>query len=386
MIITICSDVLGKENNGTTIATMNLIRYLSSKGHEVRVVATSMVPVKNVKFYQLNVRNLGKIINTMLDHNQVILAKYDEQIFRKAIDGADIVDIPFSMGVSERVIDICKEKHIPVVASMHLQAENVSSHLGLIDSKIANRIIYNNYYKRIYSKVDSVHFPTEFLKNIFESNIKKTVKHPYVISNGVNDRFKRMNATKPSELKDKFVILSTGRICTEKNQKTLVDAVSKSKYKNKIKVIFAGDGPDKESLLKQINKKHVDAKVEFFSRDEIVNVINYSDLYVHTAIIDLESIACLEALKCGLTPVFMDSKRAAPHLFALDDRSLSKYKDSTDLANKIDYFIEHKDERLELSKQYEEKMSTMSQTECMHQMEEMFEETIDRYEKESDLL
>ena len=142
----------------------------------------------------------------------------------------------------------------------------------------------------------------------------------------------------------------------QKNQKTLVDAISKSKYKDMIKVIFAGDGPDKDSLLKRINKKRVDANIEFFSRDEIVNVINYSDLYVHTAIIDLESIACLEALKCGLTPVFMDSKRAAPHLFAIDDRSLSKYKDSSDLAYKIDYFIEHKDERLELSKLYEEKM------------------------------
>ena len=38
MKITIVCDVLGKENNGTTIAAMNLIRYLREHGHEVRVL------------------------------------------------------------------------------------------------------------------------------------------------------------------------------------------------------------------------------------------------------------------------------------------------------------------------------------------------------------
>ena len=38
MIIAVVSDVLGEENNGTTIAAMNLIRSLKAKGHEVRVI------------------------------------------------------------------------------------------------------------------------------------------------------------------------------------------------------------------------------------------------------------------------------------------------------------------------------------------------------------
>lgn len=38
MKITIICDVLGKENNGTTIAAMNLIRHLREHGHEVRVL------------------------------------------------------------------------------------------------------------------------------------------------------------------------------------------------------------------------------------------------------------------------------------------------------------------------------------------------------------
>ena len=38
MKILVVSDVLGEENNGTTIAAMNLIRYLKASGDEVRVL------------------------------------------------------------------------------------------------------------------------------------------------------------------------------------------------------------------------------------------------------------------------------------------------------------------------------------------------------------
>lgn len=38
MTITIVCDILGEENNGTTIACMNLIRFLRAQGHTVRVV------------------------------------------------------------------------------------------------------------------------------------------------------------------------------------------------------------------------------------------------------------------------------------------------------------------------------------------------------------
>ena len=37
MTITIVCDILGEEINGTTIACMNLIRYLRAQGHTVRV-------------------------------------------------------------------------------------------------------------------------------------------------------------------------------------------------------------------------------------------------------------------------------------------------------------------------------------------------------------
>ena len=38
MRITIVCDVLGEENNGTTLAAMNLIRSLKAKGHTLTIL------------------------------------------------------------------------------------------------------------------------------------------------------------------------------------------------------------------------------------------------------------------------------------------------------------------------------------------------------------
>ena len=86
-------------------------------------------------------------------------------------------------------------------------------------------------------------YPTELIKNQFEKSIKKETPG-FVVSNGVNDFFKKLDIEKPDELKNKIVILTTGRYSREKSQDTLIRAIKYSKYKNKIQLILAGQGFD----------------------------------------------------------------------------------------------------------------------------------------------
>lgn len=53
----------------------------------------------------------------------------------------------------------------------------------------------------------------------------------------------------------------------------------------------------------------------------------------------------MEALACGLVPVIANSPLSATPQFALDDRSLFQAGNAGDLADKIDYWIEHPEER-----------------------------------------
>lgn len=375
MVVTIVADVLGEENNGTTIACMNLVRYLRGRGDTVKIVCCDQDKKGEPGYYVVPTLNLGPI-NWALKRNQVTLAKADRKIIEQAIIGSDVVHamIPFSM--ARKALKICMERNIPITAGFHCQAENFTSHLFMMNCGIANYILYQNYYNHFYKYVDAIHYPTKFIQTVFENTVEERT-NGYVISNGVNDRFVCKQVEKPAELGGKFVILSTGRYSKEKSQKTIIKAVKYSKYKDKIQLLLAGDGPLRKKYEK-LGKKYCPNQpiLKFYGRDEMVDVINYSDLYVHAAEIELEGIACLEALKCGLVPVIANSPRCATKYFAKDENNLFKVNNAKELAKKIDFWIEHPELKEEYKQYYINNSNIYDQQECMNQTRDMLLEAI----------
>lgn len=61
MKIAVVSDVLGEENNGTTIAAMNLIRSLRAKGHEVRIICPDTEKTGEFGYYIVKTLNVGPL-------------------------------------------------------------------------------------------------------------------------------------------------------------------------------------------------------------------------------------------------------------------------------------------------------------------------------------
>lgn len=112
-------------------------------------------------------------------------------------------------------------------------------------------------------------------------------------------------------------------------------------------------------------------EISFFTRQELLNLLRCADLYCHPAEVEIESIACLEAIACGLVPVIADSPKSAAKAFALDDKSLFKNKDAEDMARKIDYWVSHPDERADYSRKYLDSGTQFEQQSCMRQMEQM---------------
>lgn len=79
-----------------------------------------------------------------------------------------------------------------------------------------------------------------------------------------------------------------------------------------------------------------------------------SDLYVHAADVEIEAIACLEAVASGLVPVIADSPLSATSQFALDHRSLFEAGNVDDLAERIDWWYEHATARHQMARVYAE--------------------------------
>ncbi|MCR5809353.1 MAG: glycosyltransferase [Clostridiales bacterium] len=377
MTLTVICDVLGKENNGTSIAAMNLIRSMRAKGHTVRVVCPDEFRRGEKDYFVVPTLNLGPL-NGYLAKNGVLLARRDKAVLKEALDGADAAHIITPFLLCSQAAKLAHEMGIPLTAGFHCQAENFTNHLFLMNAKGVNKLVYKVFDRFVYRYVDCIHYPTEFICRTFESEIKHKTPHR-VISNGVNRRFKPMPCEKPEEFRDKFVILFTGRYSKEKSHGLLIDAAALSKHSDDIQLIFAGCGPQEEKLKKRSRKLKNPPVFRFFSREDMVKVLNFSDLYVHPAEIELEAIACLEAISCGLVPVINDSPRSATRYFAQSDMNLFKFNDPADLAKKIDWWIEHPAEKESCSRSYTGYSARFDFDHCMDEMERMILENAEAY-------
>lgn len=374
MIVTVVADVLGVPNNGTTIAALNLIRSLTEKGHTVRVVCPDKEKRGRQGFYIVPTLQFGPF-QPIVDHNGVVLAKGDAMTIGRAIHDADEVHIMMPFAIGRETVRIANHMGIPVSAGFHVQAENVSAHFfNLITSKTVSHLIYLNFWKHFYCHVDAIHYPTQFIRDEFERAIGRGT-NGYVISNGVSSVFHHLTIARLPELRDKFVILCTGRYSKEKEQTLLIKAVALSSHKDEIKIVFAGEGPRLKKMKQCAARCGIDPLFRFYERDELVKIINMCDLYVHTSEIEIEALGCLEALNCGLVPVINDSPDSATRYFALTPQNLFKMNDYRDLAKKIDYWYEHPEEKARLAIRYSAYCGQFDFDRCMDKMEAMIAAT-----------
>lgn len=374
MKIAIVCDVLGEENNGTTIAAMNLIRYLKSAGHDVRVLCADSSKKGEKNYFVAPNRSFGKVLDKYVKKVGVTLSKKDNALVERALDGVDYIHsmLPFALG--KQAARYAKKHGIPMSAGFHMQAENLTCYLKIDKLKFLPKLIYKHIYKKFYRYVDAIHYPTDFIRGIFEKNIGKTT-NGYVISNGVNPGVCKKEVEKPEEFKDKIVITSTGRYAREKAQDTLLKAVRYSKYADKIQIILAGQGV-KENYFKRLAAKLPNAPVmKFFPRSEITDVLNYSDMYIHPAAVELEGIACLEAIMCGKLTIVSDSPLSATRRFAINEKCLFRTRDPKDLARVIDYWIDNPEEKAATEALYLEGGGKYCLDGCMKKMEEMMQFT-----------
>jgi glycosyltransferase involved in cell wall biosynthesis len=373
--IAVICDVLGQENNGTTIAAMRLIRSLTEKGHEVRIVCADAERKGQPGYYVVPQYNFG-IFTNYVEKNGVAPAKLDQAVLEKAIHDADIIHVMLPFALGKAAAQYAEKNGIPLTAGFHCQAENITSHLHLRNCRPINDLTYKILYRRLYRYCDCIHYPTQFIADTFEAVVGPTPHR--IISNGVSADFHPKTVTRPKELENRFVVLFTGRYSHEKCHRVLLKAAAKSRHREQLQLIFAGTGPLEPVLKKYAARLGLPAPIfRFFSREELVEVVNYADLYVHPAEIEIEAISCLEAIACGKVPLISDSPRSATRYFALTDKNLFRCNDAQDLAQKLDWWLEHPKQRAACAQSYLGYAKQFDFDLCMDQMEQMLLCTIE---------
>jgi 1,2-diacylglycerol 3-alpha-glucosyltransferase len=383
MVIVMVIDQYDTENaaaeksKGAAIWASRYAEELRSKGHEVRIAATGdPAPGKYVmktKYYPF--------VSKIADQNGFAFARMNEPELRKAFDGADLVHFFMPFKLSYTSLKVAQELNIPVFSAFHAQPENVTYNLGFKNFPFVATYIYGRFNRMFYKHFDHIHCPTEFIAGKLKEHNYKGKLH--VISNGVAEGFYPKQVERPAELKDKFIIGMVGRLAAEKRQDLIIRAVALSPYKDKIHLDLCGQGP-KEQMYKKLAKKlKVSASFGYYAKAELLNHINMFDLYVHASEIEIEAIACLEALACGKVPIIANSPNSATKNFALDSRSLFHNKDHENLRRKIEYWMDHPDQIEEMSGKYIEAAKANTLSKSIDQIEKVYEMVIAEHNAKS---
>ena len=375
MKILIVIDQYDNLSNGTTISAKRFVDGLRKNGNEVQILSTGKdeedkVSLKTYKF--------PKIIDKYFKANEMVFARPDEEVMRNVFKNHDVIHFYMPFRLAKKGVKIAEEMHIPHTTAFHVQPENITYTMGLGTHHHLNDTIYT-YFRNYFNKFRHIHCPSNFIANRLKEHGYTAKLH--VISNGVGEEFKYDRKEKPEELKDKIVITMVGRYSPEKRQDVLIDAIKKSKYENKIQLVLAGKGLCYEQYEKQGENLTNKPILKFYPKDELVDLLSYTDIYVHSADAEIEAISCLEAIACGNVPIISNSNESATVQFAMDEDSLFEHGNSDDLARKVDYFLDNPKILEEKRKAYSEFANKFRIENSVKLMEEMFREEIEDYKK-----
>ncbi len=373
--ILLVTDQFFDANNGMTISSRRFAEVLRSHGHAVRILSFGR-PESGTDGYRayLLKKQYIPIFDNLIASHGMTFAKPDNSVIEDALRWADVVHFLTPFALTHHAIAMAKAWGIPFTAAFHVQPENITSSIHLGRVNWINTAIYHWFHFYVYRYCTHIHCPSRFIANELRRTGYKQTLH--VISNGIDPDFCYRKLPKSEEFAGRFVILMTGRLSIEKRQDVLIEAVAKSRYKDTIHLVLAGNGPRKKKLLRLAQRRGITMTNRFFKKPELMDLIAMSDLYVHAADMEIEAMSCMEAFAGGLVPVIANSPKSATPQFALDERSLFEAGDSEDLARKIDYWIGHPQQRREMEKRYSESAARYSLDGCVCQAEEMFRQAI----------
>lgn len=379
MTIALVVDAVGNEGNGTSNSAMQFAEGLRALGHEVRLVGVGAGEYAAVE-------KRVPVVSPIADRQQMHFATASPELFRKAFDGADVVHLylPFPFEIAAR--KAARAMRIPVSCAFHLQPENVLYSAGpLRYVPGAADGMYALFRREMYRWVRHVHVPTKMTARLLREHGYRNELH--VISNGYDPMFAPkpgMASAQPWAAPSRagsgagagdvaggvdgaadttetgggmasrpFRVLASGRLASEKDQVTLIHALGMCRHRDDAELTIAGTGPLERSLTRECERWLArPAHIGFHAHADMPALLRSADLFVHPSIADLEGVSVMEALACGLVPVIADSDLSAARDFALDERSLYPVRDASALAARIDWWVDHPQERARMSGEY----------------------------------
>ena len=267
----------------------------------------------------------------------------------------------------------------PVVATNHYLPINMSRSLTndpLIGKHFSN-VIYS-YLVNFCNRCEYVTAPTmTALKLLYDHGLRAPAK---AISNGIDLTKFTPGVPDPTIRKrfnlpeDKPLILHVNRLSEEKRVNILIDAVAK--MHNNAHVALVSTGPAEQELRAQVAQLTVEDRVSFlgYVRDaDLLALRRSSEFFVIPSEADLQSLATMEAMACGL-PVVAANAYALPELVHHEKNGfLFKGGDSDEMARYMNILVADADLRKRMGAESLRIIAKHDRTQVLDQWEEIYQ-------------
>jgi len=354
--------------NGGCVATRRLADGLTGRGHRVSIVSTT--PGKSA--FTVRGTTLPGIRES-LEKMEFLFGIPEKDVLRRAFADADIVQIqfPFYLGYGAAKLAMAMGKG--VVGTFHVQPRNIIAALGK-ESALMERVLGWCFNFLLLDRAPVIQCPSQFAADLLRRSGSR--RPTRVISNGIPDEYRPMPHHRPDWLGDEMVLINVGRHALEKRQALLIEGVKRSRHASKLRLLLCGKGELSRQLVAAGAQLPNPPLVEHVSHQDKLRFLNTADLFVHGSVVELESLACLEAVGCGLPCLIADSPHSAAPQFALDSRFVFKHDDADSLAARLDYWYEH---RAELASARSKVLATAERyrfDKILDQMEQLYREVL----------
>jgi 1,2-diacylglycerol 3-alpha-glucosyltransferase len=340
--IAFVADTINGRSGGGVLVARNVIDELR-KRHEVIEVGADADGAGRLPGYHLPF--------TAARDMDFVMARPDRHRLETLFAGVDVVHLQFPFPLSQAALAAARATGRPVVAAFHVQPENALLNVR-VRSRWLTELVYRRWIRHLYARVDAVVAPTAFAAGkLREHGLTTPVT---VISNGVPPDLHASSAEREPGHEGLFLVLMAGRLGAEKRQEDLLEAVRRSRHRDRIQVVMAGAGPRQAALTALAATLPRPVEIGFLPRERLVRLFHTADLFVHCSEIELEGIAVIEAMSVGLPALVAQSPESAASAFALDDDFRFPVGDVEALGRRLDYLIEQPEVLARASEAYRE--------------------------------
>jgi phosphatidylinositol alpha 1,6-mannosyltransferase len=343
MRIMIVTDQYPPMVGGVPTVTYHLALDLVNRGHQVWVMAPSYGS-RDIYRIEQKVRVYRFSSFEWPTYEDLRIAFLPFLPMRKLLKKADpdVIHIhsPVVLGNIAQILAGGLRK--PVVVTNHYLPMNMSRTLtnDPVLSKPFNNVTYS-YLVHFCNRCEYVTAPTATALNLLYAHGLRAPAR--TISNGIDlayfspgprDEELRQRLRLPA---DRPLILSLNRLSLEKRIDVLIDAVAK--MQNPVHLAIASTGPAEGELRARVQQLQLEDRVSFLgfiSDADLVSLYRLSDIFGIPSEADLQSIATMDAMACGL-PVVAANSYALPELVHHQENGfLFQPGNSDEMAQKLD--------------------------------------------------